>query len=254
MIVVRDGIGEVRELRLESRLRAIEESFAHVAEQPRVLRGAVLEHAFAAFEREIEPGELGVALFELIDDAQRLQVVLEAAVFAHAFVERVLAGVSERRVPEVVREADRLGERLVDVERARDGAPDLRDFERMRDARAVQIAFVIHEDLGLVDEAAKRIRMDDAVAIALKLGAKTRWRLGKTPAATLFVDRGVRRERLVHVLPAAHAQRFAQRCVVVVARDHGLADRLEQHEPDASGRHLLVDLHLLGQRRRRQRA
>ena len=158
------------------------------------------------------------------------------------------------RVPEVVREANRFGQRLVDVERACHGAPDLRDFERMRDAGAVQVAFVIHEDLGLVDEAAKRIRMDDAIAIALKLAAKTRRRLGESPAATLFVDRGVRRERQVHVLPAAHAQRLTQRCVVVVARDHGFADRLEQHEPDPSSGHLLVDLHLLGQRRRLKRA
>ena len=115
VIVVGDGIGEVRKLRLESGLRAIEESLADIAEQPRVLHGAMLEHAFAAFEREIEAGELRVAFLEFIDDSQRLQVVLEAAVFAHAFVERVLAGVAERRVPEVVREADGLGQRFIDV-------------------------------------------------------------------------------------------------------------------------------------------
>ena len=54
----------------------------------------------------------------------------------------------------------------------------------MGDPGAIQVAFVIHEHLGLVDQAAKRIRMDDAVAIALELGAKSRRRLGKAPAAT----------------------------------------------------------------------
>ena len=77
----------------------------------------------------LRPEKLGIALFELIDDAQRLQVVLETAVFAHAFVERILASVSERGVSEVVREADGLGQGFIEVERPRNGAPDLRDFE-----------------------------------------------------------------------------------------------------------------------------
>ena len=122
----------------------------------------------------------------------------------------------------------------------------------MRDTGSIQVAFVIHEYLRLVDEPPKRIRMNDAIAISLELGAETRRWLGKTPAATLFVDRGVRRERLIHALTAAHAQRFAQRCVVVVARDNGFADRLQQHEPDSSSGHLLVDLHLLGKGRSRE--
>ena len=48
--------------------------------------------------------EVRVAFLELVDHAQRLQVVLEAAVFAHALVQRVLAGMAERRVAEVVRQ------------------------------------------------------------------------------------------------------------------------------------------------------
>ena len=71
----------------------------------------MLQDAFAHFERQVEARELGVALLELVDDAQRLQVVLEAAVVAHALVERVLARVAERRVAEIVREADGFGER-----------------------------------------------------------------------------------------------------------------------------------------------
>ena len=51
----------------------------------------------------------------MIDDSQRLQVVLEAAELAHALVERVLAGMAERRVAEVVGEADRLDEVLVQL-------------------------------------------------------------------------------------------------------------------------------------------
>ena len=119
------------------------------------------------------PGKRGVALFELVDDAQRLQVVLEAAVRLHAVVQRVLAGVTERRVAEVVREADRFGERFVQLQRARDGARDLRDFDRVRQPRAVQVAFVIDEHLRLVDQTAERGGMNDAVAVALKFAAQT---------------------------------------------------------------------------------
>ena len=56
-------------------------------------------------------------------------------------------------------------------ERAGDGARDLRDFQRMREAGAVQVALVIDEHLGLVDQPAERGGMDDAVAVALVLRA-----------------------------------------------------------------------------------
>ena len=78
----------------------------------------MLEDAFAAFEREVESLEFGVALLELVDHAQGLQVVLEAAVRAHAIVERVLARVAERRMSEVVREGDGLRQRLVQAQGA----------------------------------------------------------------------------------------------------------------------------------------
>jgi hypothetical protein len=75
--------------------------------------------------------------------------------------------VAERRVPEVVRERDGLGQVLVGRQRARDRARDLRHFQRVRQARAEHVAFVIHEDLRLVLETPERRRMDHSVAIAL---------------------------------------------------------------------------------------
>ena len=61
-----------------------------------------------------------VTLFEKIDNTQRLRIVLEPAIVAHAFVERILTTVAERRVPEVMREGDALDEILVKCEIARD--------------------------------------------------------------------------------------------------------------------------------------
>ena len=113
-------------------------------------------------------------LLQLVDDAQRLQVVLEAAEIRHAFVERVLAGVAEGRVSEVVGEADGLGQHLVEAQRAGDGPRDLRDLERMRQPGAVEIALVIDENLGLVDQTAEGRGMHDAVAVALVFGRDRR--------------------------------------------------------------------------------
>ncbi len=80
-------------------------------------------------------------------------------------------GMAEWRVAEVVGQADRLGQRLGKRQRIRDRAADLRDLERMREPRAVHVAFVIDEHLGLVDQAPEGARMHDAVAIALELAA-----------------------------------------------------------------------------------
>jgi hypothetical protein len=128
--------------------------------------------------------------------------VLESAVIPQAFVERVLPRVTEWRMAEIVRQADGFRQRLIELERARDRACDLRDLERVRDARAIQIALVIDEHLRLVNQPPEGARMDDAIAIALVLGAKA-WRsflVNSTPG--MLGSRRVRRQRAVLTLMA----------------------------------------------------
>ena len=137
----------------------------------------MLEYAFTRFEAQIEAIERCVALLEQIDYAQRLQIVLEAAVRFHALVERVLAGVAKGGVPEIVCKRDRLHQIFIEFQAARHRARDLRDLEAVRESRAKQVAFVIDEDLGLVFEAAERRRVNDTVAVALEFGAANRRRL-----------------------------------------------------------------------------
>ena len=105
-------------------------------------------------------------VLEHVDDAQALLVVIEAA--GHQAAEHALAGVAERRVAEVVAERDRLGQLLVQAQHLGDRARDLRDFERVRQPRAVMIAGRREEHLRLVLQAAERLGVDDAVAIALE--------------------------------------------------------------------------------------
>jgi len=165
-------------------LLPVDEAFSQFPEQDRIVVGTVLQNAFAAFEGEVQPVEIRVALFEFVDHPQRLQIVFEAAEILHAFVQRILSGVSEGRMSQVMREANRLGQHLVEIERPGDRARDLRHLERMRQARAIVVALVVDEHLGLVREPAKRSAMDDAVAIAAKIVTCRAWWLIVEAAAT----------------------------------------------------------------------
>ena len=197
MIVVGDLIGKIRELRFETRLLAIDESFPDVPEQDRVVVRAVFENAFAAFESQIQAVEFGVMLFELVDHAQRLQIMFEAAEVAHALVQGILPGVSERRMAKIMGETDGLGQFLVELQRARSGSGYLRDLERMGQPRSVQIALVVDEDLGLVDQPAKCGGMNDAIAVALIFRAVFGLGLGMAAAAGMFRMSGIGREALM---------------------------------------------------------
>jgi hypothetical protein len=92
-------------------------------------------------------------------------------------------------------ETNGLGERFVQSQGTRNRTSDLRHFHRVRDARAIEITFVIDEDLRLVDEASKRIRVNDAITIALELTTQLRRRLAELATATALVMSGVDRQR-----------------------------------------------------------
>ena len=94
----------------------------------------------------------------------------------------MLAGVAEGRVAEVVAEADRLDEVLVEAQGARDGARDGVDLERVREARAVVVALGRDEDLRLVLEPAEALGVQDAVAVALERAAQPAGHLLGQPA------------------------------------------------------------------------
>ena len=109
MIVIRDFIGEICQLRLQSRLLPVDEALAQFTQSNGVVVRAMLEDSLAAFEGQVEPVEFCIVFFEFIDDAKRLKIVFESAEAPHAFVQRILAGVPERRVTQVVGQTNRLG-------------------------------------------------------------------------------------------------------------------------------------------------
>ena len=70
----------------------------------------MLDDPLADFEGEIEAAEGGVALFEVLDDAEGVEVVIEGeSVLAHGGVEGIFSGVAEGRVADVVDEGQGFG-------------------------------------------------------------------------------------------------------------------------------------------------
>lgn len=134
----------------------------------------MLDDALAGLEAKIEAVERGIALFQLINRTQTLQIVLEAPEVAHAFVQGILPGVAEWRVTEVVRQRNGFGEILVEAQGTGNATGDLGDLQAVRQAGTEEIALVIDENLRLVLEPAESSRVDDAVTIALELAAQRR--------------------------------------------------------------------------------
>ena len=75
---------------------------------------------------------------ELVHDAKALLIVMEAA--GVYLAQRALARVAERRMAEVVAEADCLRQILVQLQRPRRRPRKARDLERVGQPRAVMVA------------------------------------------------------------------------------------------------------------------
>ena len=137
-------------------------------------------------------------MFKRCDHAQTLGIVVEAAMGLQANVKGALAGMSKRRMAEVVGQRQRLCQVLVEAELPGQRAGDLGHLQRMGKPGTVMIAFVEHEYLGLMLQAAKRGGMDHAVAIAPERAAGPARGLRKQPAAAAVGVAGIDRARSSH--------------------------------------------------------
>ena len=89
----------------------------------------MLRQSLDRFPREVEAVEIRIAAFELGDDAERLRIVVEAAIGKHEPVQLFLPRMAERRVAEIVGERQRLGEILVEAECPGERARHLRHLD-----------------------------------------------------------------------------------------------------------------------------
>jgi len=178
---------------------AIDEPDDPALERLRILRPGVLEDAVAHLPRQVEAA--AVAL-EALHDTKRVLVVAKPVEAARAqqLVERLLAGVAEGRMADVVADGDRLGEILVQAQCSPDPARDARSLERVREPRAEVVALGVDEYLCLVAQAAERLRVDDPVSVTLERRPQAALLLGNLAPARLVRADGERREPLLLVL------------------------------------------------------
>ena len=156
----------------------------------------MLRQAFANFPCKIETREIGIFLFQFLDDAQALAVVFETAVAFHQAIQNRLAFVTEWGMTEIVRQCDGLRQIGIQFQSAGDVARDGRDLNCVRKTGAKVVAGAVEENLRLVFEPAERAGMNDPVAVALVMCAPFGWRLGIFAPAGIAAELGVRREDL----------------------------------------------------------
>src|SRR6185437_3387756 len=134
-----------------------------------------------------EPAEGGVTLLEILHNAQGVQVVVEeVALGTHGGVERLLAGVAERWMADVVHQSQRLHQVHVEPQLGRDGARNLSYLDRVRQTVAEVVGKATREYLRLGLQTSKGAGVDDPVAIALEGIAIGMWRLRTAPYARIL--------------------------------------------------------------------
>jgi len=210
--VVADFVGEVDQLRFEgwALIQKILGEFGMIC---RLVVVRMLDDAFADFESQIESAEGGVAQFEVFDDTERVQVVVEGkSMLTHGCVESLFSGVAEGRMADVVDQGQRLDQVAVQSELGGDGTRDLRDFDGVGQAIAKVVGVAAGENLGLRFQASEGPSMDDTVAVALKIVAVGMGEFGMAASAGIFnVDGVVGELGVSSQLPAPSCQFTALR-------------------------------------------
>ena len=156
----------------------------------------MFDDSFAHLKGEIQPGMRRETLFEMLDDAQRMKIVVKTAtVPAHQRIQAAFPGVAERGMANVMHKSEGFREIGIQAERFCHRACDLRDLERMRQPVAEMIRITRSEDLRFGFEAAKSARVNDAIAVARVFLAIRMRSLGVTAATRLGFLHGPGNER-----------------------------------------------------------
>jgi hypothetical protein len=111
----------------------------------------------------------GVTLLEVLDDTQRVEVVVEATPMTlEAPIECALTGMPKRWMADVVNQRKRLRQIFIQTERGGDGPGDLRDLHGVGQAAAKVIGGAAGKYLRLAREAPESTGLHNAFAIPLK--------------------------------------------------------------------------------------
>ena len=92
----------------------------------------MLDDAFAHLECQIQSSKSGIPHFEIFDNPQGMQIVIEAvAEPLHLAVQLVFPGVREGRMADIVGQGQRFGKALVQLQDAGRGARDVAREDRL---------------------------------------------------------------------------------------------------------------------------
>jgi hypothetical protein len=175
---IRNLVGEIDQLCLERR-PLVQEIFGEFRMVFDVVITRMFDDAFTYAKRQVEPAMCGVTLLEVLDDAQRVEVVVEATpVAGKAAVQRALPGVPKGRMTYIVNQRKRLRQIFVQAKRGRNGPGDLRNLDRVGQAAAKMIGGAAGKYLGLARETPEGTGLHDALAIALERRARGTERRG----------------------------------------------------------------------------
>jgi hypothetical protein len=109
----------------------------------------------------------------------------------HECVQGLLARVAKGRVPEIVTQANGLGEVFVHSQCSGQGPPDLGHLQGVGQARAVIVTLRHDKDLGLVLEPAEGCGVDNPVPVALEGGAIVRFMIGEGTPSRVPAEHGI---------------------------------------------------------------
>ena len=129
---------------------------------------------------------------QLLNNTQTLLVVAEG--LSQALGQRHFAGVTKRRMAQVVAHSDCLRQVFIQTQRTGDGAGNAGHLQRVGHTGAVMVAFRLEKDLCLVHQAAESLGVDNAVDIPLVAGSYIlKFVIFLTDAAFAFVGKSCKR-------------------------------------------------------------
>ena len=140
---------------------------------------------------QVQSIEFAVAFFQHVHHPQGVGIVVETSMVGHQLIESILTGVAEGRVPEIMRERNRLDKILVQSKGPGYRTRNLRNLEGMCQAGSIMVAFMVDENLGLVLKPAESRRVNDPVAIALEIGSETGIGFRMPPPAAAIAAAGI---------------------------------------------------------------
>ena len=148
---------------------------------------------------------LAIGAFNPHQRAQHLGVVIEPAVRFEGRIQCIFSGVAEGRMANIMGQAQRLGQVLVQPQGPGNHAADLRHFQAVGQPDAVMIAIRGDKDLGLVAQAAKGDRMDDPITVTLEFAARTTGQCAFECKLATARPRRIRGEGCPHAAASIHS-------------------------------------------------